>query len=99
MGKVPVFIINPDGGQGKGDFEYKTPDSKPVITNISRNGRDPIEEYRNEINGIARILKVDHKGGSIITVHGTDFREGAKINISNLLTITEENIDYGLPLS
>ncbi|HSH35246.1 IPT/TIG domain-containing protein, partial [Schnuerera sp.] len=97
IGKVPVFIINPDGGQGRGEFDYKTPDSKPAITNVTRNGREPQEEYRDEINGRARILKVDHKGGSIITVHGTDFREGARIDISNLLTIGENDIDYGLP--
>ena len=94
---MPVFIINPDGGTGEGDFEYKTPDSKPAITNITRNGRDPIEEYRKEIDGTARILKVDYKGGSIISAHGTDFRAGATVNISNLLTITEKDIDYGLP--
>ncbi len=97
VGKVPVFIINPDGGEGKGEFEYKTPDSKPAITNITRNGREPIEEYRKEINGKARILKVDHKGGSIITIYGTDFREGATINVSKLLSIPEKDIDYGLP--
>ncbi|WP_236913983.1 IPT/TIG domain-containing protein [Clostridium sp. Cult2] len=97
VGKVPLFVINPDGGEGRGEFEYKTPDSKPAITNITRNGRNPKEEYKEEINGRARVLKVDHKGGSIITVHGTDFREGAKINISNILTIGENHIDYGLP--
>lgn len=97
VGKVPVFVINPDGGEGRGEFEYKTPDSKPAITNITGNGRDPQEEYREEINGRARVLKVDHKGGSIIAVHGTDFREGAWIDISNILSIGEEDIDYGLP--
>lgn len=97
VGKVPIFVINPDGGTGEAGFEYKNPDSHPVITNITKEGRDPIEEYRKEINGKARIVKVNSKGGNIIGVLGTDFREGAIIKISNILTIPEKDIDYGLP--
>ncbi|MDR7857558.1 IPT/TIG domain-containing protein [Tissierella sp.] len=97
VGKTPIFIINPDGGTGSGDFEYKNPDSKPVITNITRDSRQPIEEFRKEINGNARVLKVNYKGGSIITVEGTDFRDKAIIKVSNLLTIGEAAIEYDLP--
>lgn len=97
VGKTPVFVINPDGGKGEAQFEYKHPDSNPVITNITKEGRDPIEEYREEINGMAKLQKVNMKGGNIITIEGTDFREGAVIKISNILTISEGDIDYELP--
>lgn len=97
IGSVPIFVINPDGGTGEGKFEYKNPDSYPTITNITRDGRDPIEEYRKEINGTARVLRVNYKGGSILTIEGTDFREKAIVKISNLLTMTEKEIDYSLP--
>lgn len=97
VGKTPIFIINPDGGTGSGNFEYKNPDSKPVITNITRDSRQPIEEFRKEINGMAKVLKVNYKGGSIITIEGTDFRDKAIVKISNLLTIGEGAIEYNLP--
>ncbi|WP_077369454.1 IPT/TIG domain-containing protein [Anaerosalibacter sp. Marseille-P3206] len=97
VGNVPVFVINPDGGTGEGKFEYKNPDSNPVITTITKEGRGPIEEYREEINGNAKVQKVNNKGGNIISIEGTDFREGAVIKISNILTITEKDIDYNLP--
>lgn len=97
IGNVPVFVINPDGGTGQGQFEYKHPDSNPVITNITKEGRNPIEEYREEISGKAKVQKVNNKGGNIISIEGTDFREGAVIKISNILTITDKDIDYNLP--
>lgn len=96
VGKTPIFIINPDGGSGSGNFEYKNPDSKPVITNITRDSRQPIEEFRKEINGKAKILKVNYKGGSIVTVEGTDFRDNAIVKLSNLLTIGEDALEYNL---
>lgn len=97
VGKTPIFIINPDGGTGSGNFEYKNPDSNPVILNITRDSRQPIEEFRKEINGKAKILKVNYKGGSIITIEGTDFRDKAVVKLSNILTIGEEALEYNLP--
>ena len=96
IGRTPVFIINPDKGQGQGYFEYKYPDSDPKILNITRDGGiEPVLEYREEIGGEAKVLRVDYKGGNRITVHGTDFREGALIKIENILTIRD--IEYKLP--
>ncbi len=97
VGQVPVFVVNPDGAKGGGTFEYKNPNSVPAITNVTRDSRNPVEEYREEIGGNAKILKVNYNGGSVISVYGTDFREGAVIKVSNLLTIGEGNIDYSLP--
>lgn len=95
VGVVPVFVINPDGGQAQDSFEYKNPDSEPVITNITKEGLDPVQE---EINGeTVRILRMTHKGGNVISVIGQDFREGAIIQISNIATIDTSEIDYQLP--
>lgn len=95
VGKTKIIITNPDGGTGSGDFEYKNPDSHPVITNVKREGnRSPVEEFRPEINGPARILKVNYKGNSMITVEGTDFRPEAIVKMSNLLTIGKDDINY-----
>ncbi|MBZ2175119.1 IPT/TIG domain-containing protein [Schnuerera sp. xch1] len=97
-GLTPVFVINPDNGQAEWEFEFKHPDSNPKITNITKNGGDkPILEYREEIDGEVEVLKVDYQGGNIVTIHGTDFREGAIIKIEDLLTITEKDIEYNLP--
>ncbi|NLX62214.1 MAG: hypothetical protein GXZ06_06890 [Tissierellia bacterium] len=96
IGRTPVFIINPDKGQGQGHFEYKYPDSDPKIVNITKDGgEEPVLEQREEINGEAKVLRLDYKGGNRVTVHGTDFREGAIIRIENVLTI--RNIEYNLP--
>ncbi|SHD76224.1 IPT/TIG domain-containing protein [Schnuerera ultunensis] len=98
IGRTPIFIINPDKGKGEGEFEYKYPDSNPKITNITKEGdQEPILEDREEINGKAKVLKVDYKGGNRVTIHGTDFRENAIIKIADLLTITEKDIEYRLP--
>lgn len=95
-GKIPVFIINPDKGQGQGYFEFKYPDSNPSIVNITKDGgEEPVLEYRDEIGGQAKVLRVDYKGGNRVTIHGTDFREGAVIKVENLLTI--KDIEYQLP--
>ena len=98
IGRTPIFIINPDKGKGEGHFEFKYPDSKPKIEYITKDGgQEPVLENREEINGDALVLKVDYKGGNIVTIHGTDFRENAIIKISDLLTIRERDIEYRLP--
>ncbi|HZX21883.1 MAG TPA: IPT/TIG domain-containing protein, partial [Clostridia bacterium] len=71
VGSVPVTLINPDGGTATGNFEYKNPDSDPQITNITRDGQQP--QLAND--GENKILTVNVKGGSIITVEGKDFRD------------------------
>lgn len=96
IGKTETYVINPDNSQGEGYFEFKYPDSNPVIINITKDGgEDPVLEYREEIDGEAKVLRVYYNGGNRVTVHGTDFREGAIIKIENILTITD--IEYNLP--
>jgi len=89
--KVPVTVINPDGGTAVGQFEYKNPSSQPEIINITRDGQAP-----EPVSGVL-VLKVNYKGGSIIEVTGNDFREGAIIQISNLAKIMPVDITYNLP--
>lgn len=85
-GRVRLSVINPDGGTANSDFEYITPDSNPVITNILREGREPVRETR-EGYGEVMLQKVSQRGGNIIRVVGTDFREDATIRIGDILTI------------
>lgn len=95
IGKVPVVIVNPDNGQAKGEFEYKNPDSNPKITNITKDGRSPDEE---KIEGKSvKLVKVNYKGGNMISVIGSDFRENAIIQIGDALTINTNDITYQLP--
>lgn len=94
IGRVPVVIVNPDGGKGEKDFEYKNPDSRPRIINITREQLEPREET---VDGqLAKVLRMTYKGGNIITITGEDFREGAQIQISNVATITRDRIIYDL---
>ncbi len=95
IGVVPVTITNPDNAQAKGQFEYKSPDSKPMITNITKDTRNPEPET---IEGKeVRLVRVTYKGGNIISVIGSDFRENAVIQIGNILTINPNDITYQLP--
>lgn len=95
IGKVPVTIINPDKGNASGQFEYKNPDSFPAITEITRDGQPSVAA---NINGKdVKVVKVNYKGGSIISVIGSDFRENAKISIGNIKEIEYANITPNLP--
>ena len=88
IGTVPVVVINPDGGQAQGKFEYKNPDSFPRITGMTKEGRQPLEQ-----DGV-KILELTHKGGNIVSILGVDFREGARIQISDVTTILPDKIEY-----
>ena len=94
VGKVPLLFINPDRGTAKSEFEYKNPDSKPTITNITRDGKSPQDL---DINGIKRIVRVNYKGQSVISVFGTDFRENARIQVGEGITIGWKDITATLP--
>ncbi|SDY99728.1 IPT/TIG domain-containing protein [Tindallia californiensis] len=85
-GRVRLSVINPDGGTANSDFEYITPDSNPVITNILREGREPVRETR-EGYGEVMLQKVSQRGGNIIRIVGTDFREDATIRVGDILTL------------
>lgn len=96
VGKVPLTVINPDGGEVSKDFQYKNPDSTPKITNITKDGKNPSLETTDEGKEI-KILRMSYKGGNIVSVLGSDFRENATIQIGDILTINKEQITYQLP--
>ena len=93
VGNVNVVLENPDGISNKVGFQYKNPDSKPEITNITRDGNEPVLGD----DGRIKVVPVHYQGGSIITVTGKDFRENATIQIGNILTINPNDIEYTLP--
>ncbi|MSU00617.1 IPT/TIG domain-containing protein [Tissierella pigra] len=80
VGKVPVTVINPDGGEAKGEFEYKNPDSNPKITNILKDG----EPGYSVDNGGRTIIEVNYLGGNVIEVQGMDFRKPVQIEIGDI---------------
>jgi hypothetical protein len=95
VGKVAVTIVNPDGGTATGQYEYKNPDSHPVIINITRDGNAPENEpYQGKT---VKIVRLTCKGGNIVSIIGQDFRENAVIQISNILKIEPSAITYILP--
>ncbi|GEM_PF-249174 len=88
IGNVNVVLENPDGVSNKVVFEYKNPDSKPQITNITRDGQQP----QLGDNGATKIVTVNIKGGSTIVIEGSDFRDVELIQIGNLLKIESKDI-------
>lgn len=100
VGRVPIRVINPDGGIGTSTFEYLNPASKPTITDITSQNISPTSEVIN-LNGkeiTARIIRVNHKGGNTIRILGSDFRENAVISIGNILDIPSNRINFeGIP--
>lgn len=95
IGEVDVFLINPDGGIAQGKFTFKHPDSKPYITNMTKDGQSPEVV---EINGKeVKVLYMTYKGGNTVSIIGGDFRENARIQISNVASIEPRNITYMLP--
>lgn len=95
VGKIPLAVINPDGGIASGSFTYRNPDSHPRITNIIRDEQQP---QLLEIEGKqVQVLRMNYKGNSLVSVLGEDFRENAIIKIGNLVTIQPAQITYTLP--
>lgn len=88
IGDVQVEVTNPDGGRATTKYKYTNPASKPKITNITRDGKDPEQGD----DGNTRIIRLDYRGGQNITVLGEDFREGATIQIGNILKIENKDI-------
>lgn len=87
--KVKVIHINNQGGSGETIYEYKNPDSNPKIENIQADGRNPIKKRMENLdpNADVLVLKVNHKGQSIITVEGSDFRVGATVQMGSLFKL------------
>lgn len=100
VGVVPIRVINPDGGRGQASFEYRNPDSKPSIIDVTNQNISPISETV-VIDGkevTARIVRVNINGGNTIKVIGRDFRENAVISIGEILDIRSNQINYdGIP--
>ena len=95
IGEVDVTVINPDKGIATGRFTYKNPASNPYIVNMTKEGQSPIEE---NINGRdVKVLTMTYKGGNTLSIIGGDFRENARIQISDVATILPNNITYMLP--
>lgn len=95
-GTVGLSVINPDGGTANANFTYITPDSRPVITNITREGRDPFTDERDGYGEI-RIQPLSYRGGNVISIFGTDFRPDARITIGDVVNLAPANITYNLP--
>lgn len=95
IGTVPITLFNPDGGQATGKFEYRNPDSKPQITNITKDGRDPQLGKIN--NQDMKVHQISYRGGNILSIIGSDFRENATIQIGDVLTFAPDKIEYQLP--
>jgi len=86
---VSVSVMNPDGGIAKSQFEYRNPDSKPAIETILKDSRDP-DAVTHSFSGIPtdiRLVKVSIAGGNTIAIKGSDFREGASVQIADLPAI------------
>lgn len=96
VGLVDVIVFNPDGGKAVGKYLYRNPNSNPKIINITKDSRNPVEEDMLGY-GEVKIQRISYKGGNIISIIGEDFRENAKIQISNILTIDPADITYMLP--
>ena len=88
IGNVNVVVENPDGISNKAIFQYKNPDSKPQITNITRDGEHP----QLADNGASKILTVNINAGSTIVVEGRDFRDVEFIQIGGFLNIPSKDI-------
>lgn len=82
VGRVPVAVLNPDGGVAKTNFEYMNPDSRPTIIDIHK---EQIPAGQEIINGqTVRVVRMNYKGGEFLHIQGTDFRSGVEVQISNL---------------
>lgn len=96
---VGLTVINPDGGTASSRFTYTNPASHPVITNVMKDGKQPLT-VQEQINGVLTTIqevKLTYKGGNIVAVQGVDFRENATIQIGTIATIPAASIAYDLP--
>ncbi len=95
VGEVALTLINPDGAMASSKFIYKNPDSKPQITNIARDGRYP---QNMTIDGRqVKVVRMNYKGKSEVSIFGEDFRENARIQIGSIINLDSSSISYTLP--
>jgi hypothetical protein len=80
---VPVIVTNNDGGQGKIDFTYTNPDSKPKILEVN--------PYKLSLDKTIYEVQSSIQGGVQIEVIGLDFRKDVKAFIgTKKVEIVEE---------
>jgi hypothetical protein len=90
-GVVTLSVFNPDGGKADVNFEYVAPVSNPVITNVQKEGRDPV------LIAGKLVLEVVRGGGNTILVTGTGFEADATIQIGDIANIPVSAIKYTVP--
>ncbi|MDD3852660.1 MAG: IPT/TIG domain-containing protein, partial [Syntrophomonadaceae bacterium] len=95
VGEVALTLINPDKAMAASRFIYKNPDSQPQITNIARDGRYPQDMT---IDGRqVKVVRMNYKGKSEVSVFGEDFRENARLQIGSIINLDSSSISYTLP--
>ncbi|PAB55943.1 IPT/TIG domain-containing protein [Anaeromicrobium sediminis] len=95
VGQVNLNYINSDGGIATSKFDYKNPSSKPEITNITKDGQDPIEAIVEDKQ--IKLIRVNYKGGNTISILGQGFVDNATIQIGDIATIGIGDIKYQIP--
>ncbi|MCX7841851.1 MAG: IPT/TIG domain-containing protein [Clostridia bacterium] len=95
IGTVSVTAVNPDGGTATGSFTYKNPASDPKIINITKENQPPADG-KDGANDI-KVLRMSIRGGSIVSIVGEDFRERARIQVSDVVDLRADKITYSLP--
>jgi len=95
VGQVNLYVVNPDGSIAQGELEYLNPDSRPYIVNMTMDGRDPVPDDEQDV----LVLNLNYRGGNTVSIIGGDFREGAVVQISNIMIIPSDDIylTYNLP--
>lgn len=100
IGTRNVYAVNDDGGTAFGEIRIVSPDSHPVITDISPKNRaklgDEIVEYdpnaHNTYSTTYTFVPLD--GGAFITITGADFRRNVKAYLNDrLLEIVSKSIN------
>lgn len=86
VGSVTLRVINPDGGTAASKFEYKNPATSPYISNITRDGYDPVSD------GTKQVLQVNYKGNAVIAVFGNNFLQNPTVQVGNTATIASKDI-------
>ncbi len=79
IGKVNVYIFNPDGGSAKGRFEFTNPASKPLIESAKPMDIIPANSVENNTNQDQRMVQASIKGGARVEIVGRDIRDGVKL--------------------
>ncbi|KGG80977.1 hypothetical protein Y919_03120 [Caloranaerobacter azorensis H53214] len=80
IGEKKVKVVNIDGGTGEGTIEVKSPNSRPVITNIEPK-RPVYKADSEEVDYYVVESTID--GGLTFTIEGSDFRKGVRVMVGS----------------